>query len=128
MTVDALLDTSVMIDLLNSFSPALEWYASQHKTILAITSITWFEVIEGTRNKTEQMHTIRFMRQHKIEHPLPNDLQWAVLQFGRFHLSHHVDWEDLLIASVALRLGIPLYTTNMRHFRPLSDVEIRRPY
>lgn len=128
MTVDAILDTSVMIDLLNSFSPALEWYAAQYKAVIAVTSITWFEVIEGTRNKSEQMHAIRFMRQFKVEHPLPNDLQWAVLQFGRFHLSHQVDWEDLLIASVALRLNIPLYTTNLRHFRPLRGVEIQKPY
>ncbi|HKH50141.1 MAG TPA: hypothetical protein VKM72_36275 [Thermoanaerobaculia bacterium] len=31
-------------------------------------------------------------------------------------------------ASVAARLAIPLYTTNLKHFQPLPTVDARKPY
>ncbi len=49
-------------------------------------------------------------------------------QTARFHLSHGIQLQDTMIASVAARLAVRLYTTNLRHFQVLPSVEALRPY
>jgi len=49
-------------------------------------------------------------------------------QFETFHLSHRIEYEDVMIASVAVRLSVPLYTLNIRHYAPLPDVDEQKPY
>jgi predicted nucleic acid-binding protein len=82
MVTDAILDTSVIIDLLRAFPPAT----------------------------TE------------------DDNRWAMRQTASFHLSHGIQLQDAMIASVAARLAVPLYTTNLKHFLPLPSVDARKPY
>jgi predicted nucleic acid-binding protein len=36
--------------------------------------------------------------------------------------------KDAMIASVAARLAVPLYTTNLKHFQPLPSLDAKRPY
>jgi len=33
-----------------------------------------------------------------------------------------------MIASVAVRLAVPLYTTNLKHFLPLPSLNTQKPY
>jgi len=35
---------------------------------------------------------------------------------------------DAMIASVAVRLAVPLYTLNIKHYAPLPDVDEQKPY
>lgn len=71
---------------------------------------------------------MRFLRRFHLEHPTPDDNNWAMLQFGRFYLSHGVEMTDVMIASVAVRLSVPLYTLNIRHYAPLPDLDEQKPY
>ena len=48
---------------------------------------------------------------------------WAMRQTASFHLSHGIQLQDAMIASVAARLAVPLYTTNLKHFQPLPSVD-----
>jgi predicted nucleic acid-binding protein len=41
---------------------------------------------------------------------------------------HGVQFADVMIASVAVRLNVPLYTLNIKHYSPLPDVDERKPY
>ena len=50
MTVDVMLDTNIIIDLLNAHPPATQWVHSRQLR-LGITAITWMEVIYGAQNK-----------------------------------------------------------------------------
>ncbi len=47
---------------------------------------------------------------------------------ARLHLSHGLDSMDCLIASANHRLGIPLYTCNLKHFTPLLGDLAHKPY
>jgi predicted nucleic acid-binding protein len=125
---DGILDTNVVVDILNNQQPAINWFNPAQQIKLAITPIVWMETVEGARNKTELARLIRFLNRFPIEHALPEDHLWTMEQFGKFHLSHQIGFEDILIASVAARLAIPLYTLNIKHFAPLPDVDERRPY
>lgn len=124
----AILDSNIVIDLLHQHTDAINWFSSFQMTPVAITPIIWMEVVEGARNVIEKERIIRFLKRFQIEHPTTADNNWAMAQFSQFRLSHYVDWEDTMIASVAVRLSVPLYTLNVRHFRVLPGVDVRKPY
>jgi predicted nucleic acid-binding protein len=126
--ISGLLDTNIIIDLLNQQNTAINWSASVHLQEFAITPVVWMETVEGARDRIERAQIIRFLRQFRIEHPTPGDNDWAMLQFGRFYLSHGVEMADVMIASVAVRLSVTLFTLNIRHYAPLPDVDERKPY
>ncbi len=49
-------------------------------------------------------------------------------QLERFQFSHHIGKEDCLIASVAHRLQVPLYTHNLKDMQPLIGSLAIQPY
>lgn len=125
---DAVLDTSVLIDLLRGFQPAREWFERQGRRRLAITPVVWMETVQGARDGARRAQAIRLLRQFYVEHPNEDDNRWAMRQTARFHLSHGVQLQDAMIASVAVRLAIPLFTTNLKHFLPLPSLVTQKPY
>ena len=125
--VIALVDSSVVIDLLRGYPNAIAWYSTQID--LGISRIVWLEVVEGAPNQQKQRQAIQFLRTFaqtiEIE---PADGVWALTQLMKFHLSHNVDAFDCLIASASARLNIPLYTRNLKHFAPLLGSMAQVPY
>lgn len=128
MVTDAILDTSILIDLLRAFPPATSWFAGLGRQRLAITPVVWMETIQGATDQIKRAQAIRFLRQFRIEHPTEDDNRWAMRQTASFHLSHGVHLQDAMIASVAARLAVPLYTANLKHFQPLPSVNASKPY
>jgi predicted nucleic acid-binding protein len=128
MVVDAVLDTSIIIDLLRGDPRAVSWYQSLQTQEVAITPIVWIETVEGATNRIRLNQFTRFLKQFHVEHPTPKDNEWAMEQFAQFHLSHRIDYEDIMIASITVRLAVPLYTLNIRHYAPLPNLDERQPY
>jgi len=128
MVIDALLDTSIVIDLLRGFPAATNWFQTLGRQRLAITPVVWMETVQGASDKVKRAHAIRFLRQFHIEHPTEDDNRWAMRQLAQFCLSHGIHLEDVMIASVAARLSTPVYTINLKHFAPLPGVDANRPY
>jgi hypothetical protein len=128
VVIDAVLDTSVLIDLLRAFPAAKSWFAGLGRQRLAITPVVWMETVQGAVNREKRAQAIRFLRGFRVEHPTEDDNRWAMLQSARFHLSHSIQLQDAMIASVAARLAVPLYTTNLKHFQPLPSVNAKKPY
>ena len=128
MVISGIVDTSVIVDYLRGYKPAKDWFEAQATQVLAVTPVVWLETVQGASNKVERDRAIRFLQQFQMEHPLPTDNEWAMKQLAQYFLSHGVQFPDVMIASVAVRLRIPLYTKNTRHFAPLPDVDERQPY
>ena len=124
--VTALVDSSVLVDVLRGYDPAVNWLAEQGQ--LAITPIVWLELLEGAPNKIGQQEAIKLLRRFEVVDLTPDDMQLAIKLLTRFGLSHNVDAFDCLIASVHLRLKLPLYTRNIKHFAPLIDELAVKPY
>jgi hypothetical protein len=125
--IDALLDTNVIIDILQGHQPALDWYADA-EMMLVITPVVWFETLEGSQNKLEYNRALKLLNAFAMEHSTVSDDLWAMTQYGRLLLSHGLEWSDCLIASVALRLNVPIFTGNLRHFQLLPGITSRKPY
>lgn len=125
--VDALLDTSMLIDLLREHPPAAEWIANEEK-IFGITKFAWMEVVTGCRNKRSLLKATRLIERFELIPVATSDVDWALNQLTKYYLSHNPDPFDCLIAATPARLQIPLYTLNLKHFRPLLGELAQKPY
>lgn len=127
-TGEALLDTTILVDLLRRFSPAETWLRTCGNFRFYIADIVVLELHAGCRNAQEKERLDRFCRRFAPLHLVPEDTIWAVEMFRRFRLSHGVGILDVLIAAPAARLEIPLFTCNLKHFEFLPDIQVERPY
>lgn len=124
--MDAILDTTVVIHLLRRYKPALTWFNSP--LVCGVTAATWLEVMEGTTSKANQAQAKYILSQFDTLYLTPSDQQWAMAQLEQFQFSHHISMNDCLIASVAHRLELPLYTHNLRDMAPLVGSLAVKPY
>jgi predicted nucleic acid-binding protein len=124
--VSALLDTSILVDVLRKHPPALAWLSVQSD--LGTTPVVWLELIEGARDSRSQRQALRLLQDFERIDVLPADFDRTIYRLPRLHLSHNVGMNDCLIAAVSERLNLALYTTNLRHFTPLIDSLAQQPY
>lgn len=126
--VAAIVETTVLVDLLRDYPPAISWYRTQLQPNLAITPIIWMEIIGGGQNKLERLRAARLLKQFAMVYPTQADLDWAMQAQMRYELSSGVGMMDCLIASASYRLQIPLLTHNLKHFQPLLGSLAQKPY
>ncbi|MBL8132776.1 MAG: hypothetical protein JNL42_13025 [Anaerolineae bacterium] len=124
--ITAILDTTVILHLFRKYPPALNWLDNQQHYDIA--SITWLEVMEGASSKLNQAQCRSLLRQFELLLLTAADQQWSMMQIERFQFSHHIGKEDCLIASVAYRLNLPLYTHNLKDMSPLLGSLALQPY
>lgn len=124
--MSGLLDSAIVIDVLRSYLPAVNWLSTQ--TDLGISQIVVLEVLEGADNKVEQQGALRQLRRFTQIEVTSDDIAWAITRLEIYHLSHNVGAMDCLIAAPADRLQVPLYTRNLKHFAPLLSDLARQPY
>lgn len=125
--IDATLDTAIVIDILRGYPSATSWL-QQKKHVLGVTRYVWLEVLEGCDNKREQAHAIRILNRFDTV-PIENvDVENAVDMFLKHYLRSNTGMLDCLIAAPSYRLQIPLYTRNLKHFRPLLGSLAVAPY
>jgi predicted nucleic acid-binding protein len=122
-----LVDTTVILHYFRKAANARAWVDAQ--TIrLSVTSIAWMEVMEGASSKANQNECKNILKKFELLYPTSTDQQWAMEQLERFQFSHHIGKYDCLIASVAYRLQIPLYTHNLKDMTPLIGSLAVQPY
>lgn len=125
--VNAMVDSSIIIDLLRKYPNANRWLAQQND-ILGVNLYVWLEVIEGAQNKIDQQRAVKLLNSFDLVDIHAQDVNWAMAQLTRVNLSHNVDSFDCLIAASAQRHNILLYTRNIKHFRPLLGELAKVPY
>ncbi len=78
MVTDAILDTSILVDLLRGFPPAKDWFAGLGRRRVAVTPVVWMETVQGATDREKRAQAIRFLRQFHVEHPTEDDNRWAM--------------------------------------------------
>mgnify|MGYP003396073742 CR=1 FL=1 len=124
--VNALIDTSVVVDLLRQYPSAEHWFAAQGQ--LGVSRAVWLEVLEGAENKRKQQHALKILRRFEPIEIVPEDVVWSINQLLVLGLSHNIDAFDCLIAASSQRLQLPLFTRNMKHFVPLIGSLAQQPF
>jgi predicted nucleic acid-binding protein len=79
-------------------------------------------------SKKKQNFAIEILSDFKLVENTIEDTQWAVRSLIRVKLAYNVDALDSLIAAASYRLQIPLYTRNLKHFKPLLEELAQKPY
>lgn len=125
--VVALVDTSVLVDVLRKYRPATEWMTQQPDNLGVATAVR-LEVIEGAQNQVKQQLAVAVLNRLTPVGNIAADFGWAEARLIRYQLSHNVGMMDCLIASASQRLQLPLYTRNLRHFTPLLGDLAQSPY
>lgn len=123
MTV--LLDTSVVIDILRGFRPALDYSRKQGPSPVC-SEVTRVEILQGIRKggeaRTERLfRTLRWV-------PLDEPIARRAGDLGRIYRTSHpgVGTADLIVAATAQELGLELATGNLKHFPMFRG--LRAPY
>ena len=119
-------DTDVLIWFLRGKSSAhelLEECAPIH-----LSAVTYMELAQGARSRNE----LRLLRQTiresgwRIE-PVTESMSFRAIALIESHaLAHGLRLADALIAATALELGLTLITGNVRHYRVLPGISLRR--
>jgi hypothetical protein len=126
--VDGLLDTSILIDLWRGYPPAVDWADAHRDLDFGIHVLVRMELVEGAQNSADFAQVDRILMGYQIIYLTASDCAWAAEQHQQMRLSHGIGVLDTLIASSTMRLKLPLYTMNVKHFAPLPDVQAIRPY
>jgi predicted nucleic acid-binding protein len=122
-----IVDTTVIVHYFRNYVKAREWVDTQAEQ-LSLVAITWMEVMEGASNKANQKESRRILDKFELLYLTNADQHWAMQQLERYQFSHHIGKEDCLIASVAYRLQVPLYTHNNKDMnRLIGDLAVK-PY
>jgi predicted nucleic acid-binding protein len=126
MTV-GIVDTTVILHYFRNYGGARAWVDSQ-PVRLSIVSMTWMEVMEGSNSKANQTQCKNVLGKFDVLYATSADQQWAMQQLEQFQFSHHIGKDDCLIASLAYRLQLPLYTHNLKDMTPMIGSLAVKPY
>jgi predicted nucleic acid-binding protein len=121
----AVLDTTVLIDVLRGHPPAVDYVVS-FEEVPVCSEVTRVEVLRGLRSDERRSAERLFQRLRWL--PVDEAISRAAGDLGRrLRRSYQgIGVADLIIAATADQLGLPLATTNVRHF-PLTK-GLRPPY
>lgn len=119
----AVFDTSILIDVLRG-TPAATGVLQERRQRgpLHASVLTRVEVLAGMRSDEEA--ATRSLLATLTWHDVDPDLVEDAASLGRRWLASHrgIGAVDLVIAATALRLGVELLTTNVRHFPMFKDL------
>ncbi len=93
---------------------------------LTISAITYMELMQGMRNKTEltALETTLINWQATVLLLNENISEIAIMLVKQFFLSHSLMLGDALIAATALNSGLPLLTANNKHYQMINELEL----
>ena len=78
--MDGLLDASVVIDIYRGHAPAVAWMNTNSKLRIAVSPLTWMEVVAGAENKANQRKVIRLLDFFLMVELERVDIEWAMQQ------------------------------------------------
>jgi predicted nucleic acid-binding protein len=92
--IHSIVDTTVVVHGLRRNPDARLWVSTQPDR-LAITSITWLEIMEGTTSKSNQGEAKRILSMFELLYLTSTDQQWAMQQLELLQFSHHIGMKGL---------------------------------
>ena len=123
-----IIDTSILIDFLRGNEIAKNWINGFPTGELAISVVTAAELIAGCRNGREQKQVEKEIALYPIVYISGAVSATALEWYRQFHLSHNAGFLDCLIGASAYHNGLAVFTLNDKHFSPLPDLQVKRPY
>jgi len=124
----SLVDTDVLIDYLRGSRASAQWLSGRRQEPLEIPAIVAMELLVGCRNRNEQSRLETFLSSYALVWPEQDDFRDAYRLLETSHLSNKAGISDCLIAAMAIRRSAVLYSFNLKHYRPFTDLTVKSPY
>jgi len=120
-----LIDTDVLIWYLRGNEKAFEVVENQNGFFVSV--VTYIELVQGMRNKRELNELRKAFRNWNTKILYINEEISAKAMFyiERHFLSHSLELADALIGTTAIVNGLPLLTANDKHYKIISEVELK---
>jgi len=119
-------DTSIIVDLLRGYTPAKIWADEGH--FGGLSRIVWFEVVQGTQSKAEQKIALDTMQRFELFEVTHDDLITGANLLMNWRPKLRIDAFDCILCATVLRLQLPFYTRNLKHFSPILGGLAIAPY
>ena len=122
----SLIDTDVLIWYMKGNENAYKCIESNKN--FPISVVTYIELVQGMRNKTELNHFRKFLKLWDARLIYINEeiSTKAMFYVEQHYLSHSLQLVDALIAATAVSHGLPIITGNDRHYEVMKEVQIKR--
>jgi predicted nucleic acid-binding protein len=104
------------------------WRRADARGTLTCSVISVFELLGGCRNLREQREVLKDIARVEVMQVESGDSTDALRWYRDFHLSRGLGFLDCFIAAAASRLGCTLYTLDVKHFRVVPGLHVKRPY
>jgi predicted nucleic acid-binding protein len=122
------IDTAILVDHLRKRPEAEAYLLSVASQGLVTHATVVGELLMGIRDKKELQALDDLLRPFHILQVNDSDSSTSLALLRQFRLSHGTGYLDCLIAATALRMKMPVCTTNDKHFRPIPNLQVIRPY
>jgi len=119
-----LCDTNILIAWLKGDEQTIEILQKIGLENLLIPSVTFMELIQGTRNKSELLKLKRKIKNYNIIHFNDITSKLAVNLVEKYYLSHGLLIPDAIIAATAITFDIKLFTYNLKDFKFLPGIQL----
>lgn len=120
-----IVDTDILIDFSRGIKQAKECIIELESDYrLAISVISQLELMVGCENKQDFKLLKIFLNEFEIIGLNSAISEKAVELFEKYRLSHGVMIPDMLIASTAITLDIPLISKNQKDFRFIKGLKL----
>lgn len=121
-----LVDTDVLIWVTRQNAHACDFLDSFDQ--IAISDVTYMELIQGARNKREAQAIDKTLKSMGVSRlPITDTIsESAVTLVRRYFHSHAMQLADALIAATALEYGLALATGNAKHFEVVEHLQLHK--
>lgn len=119
-----LVDTTVLVDCLRNREMALEFVVKNGS--LKVSFATCAELIQGVKNKSEQAKVQKLMNLFTIDWGSEAIGQSTLRIMDEFQLKQKLGFIDALIASTAITSDLVLVTDNVKHFRGIEGLVVKK--
>lgn len=124
-----IVDTSVFIDYLKGDErAAVSVIRARGSGGVVMHAVVAAELIAGVLNRSELRRTVALISTCRLVVADESDVRRALRLLERHVLADGIDWNDCLIAATALRLGEPVVTLNVKHFRVVRGLDVVKAY
>ncbi len=124
-----IIDTTVLVDFFRGREKTKEYLINADEN-LALSRISWMELVCGARNKIELLNIKKQLEMLNIEMIEINEdiSQKASLLFEKYYHSNGLSIPDAFIAAQAIIINERLTTHNIKHFKFIEDLKVLKPY
>lgn len=119
-----LCDTNIFIEFLNGNELTLKRLKQIGFENILVSSITFIELIKGTKNKNQLKKLVMDIHAFSILNFNEEVSQKSMELIRDYHLSHNLHLADSIIAASSVVFNLELLTYNLRDFKFIENLKL----